>query len=327
MLLMGLLVGPCASSAKPIDVRAVAVPLEENDGKRTRIGALKYLAGYELTSSDDRFDSISGFELTPDGTRLVAVTDRGFWITLNLRHDASGRLLPVSSGTLIPMLGRPGEPLTPNGHRRDAEDLTLLADGTVIVSFEHDHRIVRYGKHSQLGGPELARFPSLSHAATAPANGGVEALVALPGDRLLALREKPHDHRGSHHGWVLDREGTTRSEFTYQAADGFQPTGATRLKDGRIVLVERRFSMITGAFCRLVTFPEKAAGPGKTVTSTELARFGRPLVVDNFEAVSARLTRPGRALIYVGSDDNVRNVNQRTLLLQLAWDAPWTQGP
>ncbi len=317
LLLMWL--AACSAVATPLQVTATPVPLEKTAPNRRQVDRLEYRAGFQLSSTDDRFDSISGFELTHDRSLLIAVTDRGYWITLRLSHSPDGVLTGVAGGQILPMLGNPGEILTRNGHRRDAEDLTRLSDGTLVVSFEHDHRIVHYAPLAQLGGPQRLQMQALSHGHSAPANGGVETLVALPGDRLLAIREKAHTHDGRHHGWIVDKTGREERHFTYQGADSFEPTGACRLKDGTILLMERRFNMTTGIWGRISHFDERGARAGKKVAAIELARFGPPLVVDNFEAISAHELSADRATIYLGSDDNVRNLDQRTLLLQLEW--------
>ncbi len=63
------------AAAEPLALGARAVPLHAEDPERTRVGALRYRGGLELTSSDGRFGGLSGLLVSEDGGRMTAVGD------------------------------------------------------------------------------------------------------------------------------------------------------------------------------------------------------------------------------------------------------------
>ena len=70
-----------AVSASPvsdeIEVRTFEVILSHDDTERDTVGELKYRGGLDIRSTDRRFGGLSGLDISPDGRRLIAVTDRG----------------------------------------------------------------------------------------------------------------------------------------------------------------------------------------------------------------------------------------------------------
>ena len=99
--------------------------------------------------------------------------------------------------------------------------------------------------------------------------------------------------------------------------DGFRPTDAAALPDGRVVVVMRRLlwplPMQFGAVIALVD-PDRRDGEGRLV-ARQLVRLYPPIPVDNFEGVAVVRTGPGRVTLWVISDDNDA-VTQRSLLLR-----------
>jgi hypothetical protein len=305
-----------AQAASALPARTTAVPLSAADSARTTVGKLVYRAGLEIQVDDPRFGGISGFELTADGKTLVSVSDRGYWITLALKHDASGVLVDVPEVEIHSILGAAGQTLSKQWG--DAEEVTILADGRLLVSFEHQHRLGTFPGLSQLPSAREHAWRTPTGMQSAPPNGGIEAMTALPDGRLLAIGEKPKDASGVFGGWLLGaKQG--ESTFGYATVDGFQPTGVAVSESGEILVLERRFSMLTGIAARIVRVPLAAFEGDKTVRSVELARFGSGVICDNFEALTARRDSSGGTAIYIGSDDNYNGPEQRTLLLQLLY--------
>ncbi len=306
--------------APPVTLEATAVPIHVHDATRTTVGKLAYRAGFALRADDKRFGGLSGFELTANHRTLVGVSDRGQWLLVRVQHDAEGKLTGASEVTIHPILGTRGQRLSKQWG--DAEEVTILPSGALIVSFEHEHRLARYTAPATL---QTAREQPLAAPAgidEAPPNGGVEAMTLLRDGRLLAIGEKPHDSTGAFRGWVLHLSGAKKEPrtFRYETTDGFQPTGMALAGGDEVLILERRFSMLTGIAARLVVAKsgdfDRAEKP---VTTRELARFGGEITCDNFEALASRGLGDGRTAIYVGSDDNYSAV-QRTLLLQLLYD-------
>ena len=100
----------------------------------------------------------------------------------------------------------------------------------------------------------------------------------------------------------------------YRTAPKFLPTDAAALPNGDVLVLSRHFSVLGGARVRLERVPAGAIGAGAVLQGALVARFERPLTVDNFEGVAAVQGEDGETLVYILSDDNF-NFLQRTLLL------------
>jgi len=309
-----LLGGPARLEARGLELRPVL--LDPADPGRTRLGALEFRGGLEL--SDDQapdFGGLSALALLDQGRQLVALSDRGRVITAHLGYDARGWLVSAGELQIAPLLDVDGQPV--QGRRSDAESLAALPDGSWVVGFERRHRLMRYppGLGRADARPlELAPPPGLEQA---PANGGIEALTVLPDGRLLALEEGADDGSTDHRAWLGGgRFGWSRA--SYRTLPHFRPTDAAALADGTVLVLERRFSWLGGFATRLLAVPAGAWERPGPVSGSELARIEPPLTEDNFEGLAARPGAPGEILITLVSDDNF-NLLQRTLLLQFSW--------
>lgn len=310
LLALALLAAP--AWAEPIEIRATPVPLDTDHPERVDIGRLQFLAGFELRALHEGWGGFSDLELMADGAELRAVSDRGFYLRLPLAHDAAGRLLQPKQGDLARLIGTDGQPIS--GKRgADAEAMARISDGTLIIAFEQRHRFVRYppGRLPTETRPELLAPPEgLSRL---PANGGIEAMVALSQGRLLAFAEDPLDGDPDGIAWLRDGAGWHRLKVARSLL--FRPTAAALLPNGDVLLLERRFTLIGGVAARLSRVSAGAIRPGGLVTPHPLAELASPLTVDNFEGVAVGRGGPGQAIVYLMSDDNT-NALQRTLLLQ-----------
>ena len=104
----------------------------------------------------------------------------------------------------------------------------------------------------------------------------------------------------------------------YRPPEGFDPTDAAQLPDGRILILNRRFaldSLFTGV---LVLLDPSAMRKGDVLTGRVIARFEPPVISDNYEGLSVAMEN-GRPIIWIVSDDNYERW-QRTLLLKFALD-------
>ncbi len=301
------------AAAQPVEIVARRVPLERDEPGRTRAGPLEFRGGLHLTSPDPRFGGLSGLLISADGTRMSALSDAGHWLTARLRYEETGRLAGLAGAAIGVLRGPGGAPL--HGKReRDAEALARLPDGSLAVSFERNHRIWRYpaGAEPLRGAPSpLPGPPGLERLRR---NSGIEALATLADGALLAVVEgAPGDRESPAYLW---RGGAWRV-LRYRRHGRFRPSGATRLPDGGLLLIERRFNVIDGLAVRLRRIPAESVRAGAILEGEEIAVLRPPLSLDNLEGVAARRSAAGRTLVYLVSDDNF-NPLQRTLLLVFA---------
>ncbi len=303
------------SAARPLALGVAPVPLNAERPGADAAGALRFQGALVLTARDRRFGGISGLAASPDGRRLIFVTDRGDWITATPRHDGRGRLVGLDQAETGALIGPDG--LVPGGKRnRDAESIARL-DGGYVVSFEHRHRLWRYRATATPFAAPPTEIPLPADLYGAPPNGGIEALAALGDGRLLALAEKFPKDRSYLRGWIWTR-GLWRG-FRWRREGLFHPTGAVLLPGGDLLVLERRFTFLGGFAARLVRLDPATIKPGALVTGREIARIEPPLIAENFEGIAALRAPGGGIRLYLISDDNFHPL-QRTILVQFALD-------
>lgn len=297
--------------AGPVAVEAVPIELDPGNPDRDRLGGLNFLGGFQLSSKDSRFGGLSGLALSADGKMLYAVSDRGYWLSAQLRHDPSGRLTGFGSWEIGPLLTPEGAAVS--GRLRDAEGLAVERDGSFIVSFEQVHRLWRYPPPPAGFFSPPQALPTPAELAQAPSNGGLEGVTLLPDGRLLIITEEYENADGSLKAWLMD-EGQIAS-LSYLPSDGFRPTDLAALASGDVLLLERRHSWISGWAARIQRLSGASLRDGATLKGEEIARLESPLTVDNFEGIAVREDPAAGTLLYLISDDNYSPF-QRTLLLQ-----------
>lgn len=334
-----------AVTSRPVNLHAANRPAE-------RVGRLGYRGGLVLRSKDARFGGFSALAISADGRTLTALSDKGFWLTATLSYDADGRLAGLGGATIGRLVGPGGRRL--RRHESDAESLARLPGGGYAVAFEHAHRIRLYTAPLQALAAHPRRMPQPPDLAAAPRNGGIEALTRLADGRLLAITERMKAPRNSGAGgtggekgaangdsgkatvgWVF--EGKRWRRLSYALTGSFVPTGAATLPSGDVLMLERRFSLLSGVAARLQIVARDAIRAGARLEGTEIARLAPPYTVDNFEGVAVRLAPAAKrgkkgaggkgagekseTLIYLISDDNF-NPLQRTLLLMFVLEPP-----
>jgi hypothetical protein len=282
------------------------------------------MGGLSVRSADPRFGGLSDLRVSPDGGRLLAVSDCGSGLTASLTYGPDGRLVGLADARLIDLGsggGRVGEV--------DAESLVAGRE-SLEVGFEGRGGLRAYGSEPAFSAP-VRRLPTPPGLEACAWNGGLETMTATAdGGRFLAC-EASRGTSATVPAWVGRGASWAALEYPLQFDGGwmgepFRPTGAALLPDGDLLVVERRFPPAAARVVRLSRASVDASGP---LRPAEVARIEAPLTIDNFEGVEARRDAvTGRTLVYLVSDDNgcskrgARRVPglQRTLLLMFALD-------
>lgn len=303
-LLAALAITPLA--AAPIEITATPVPLNDKDPAQATAGKLKYRGGVALKSPEGRFGGFSALAVSADGQRLIAISDKGRRLDAKILYTPEGNLAGLAEADLGSLAGEDGRPLSLPSER-DAEGMAVGPAGEVIVSFERDHRFLRYLPGQAI--PE--RIPEPEELKFAPGNGGVEGIAFLKDGRLLAIAEELK--RGNRAvGWVSD--ATSWSPLTYALDDGFAVSDLTALPSGDILALERRYTLRLATVVRVRRIPAATIVPGADLNPELIAELRPPLTMDNMEGLAARQDADGRTLVYMISDDNFTFL-QKTLLL------------
>lgn len=321
LLLLGTSIGmtrsePVLRAQSEARSRIVATPvaLDPRGGRRS-VGALRYVAGYALTSADPRFGGISAMSLTPDG--FVALSDGGtvMWITAKPgtgRRPSALRLLPLPAG--------PGDSTVKAD--RDSEAMTTDARGHIWVAYERHNSLWRYSPgfgraEGNRAPPEMARWRL---------NSGAEAMARLPDGRFLLFSEgagrapntSPGTSPNTSEVLIFDRDPVDpRAKGVragYRLPAGFSVTDAALLGDGRLMTLHRSFSISHGVAASVGIVDLDAFTAGAIVTPRIVATLRPPFTVDNMEALAVEHVG-ARTFVWIASDDNFIAL-QRTLLMR-----------
>ena len=316
LLLLLLLLNVGQGRAIEIELLTSSVPLNYEDINQRTVGPMLYRGGLKLSANDERFGGFSALLISEDGHRLLAASDKGMWFSATLLYDAEGNLSDAGTARLAPITGLDGKPLS--GRYRDAEALARDTDGAILVAFEQHHRILRFMPPAELDAHALTASRPKSIAVPKElnefnSNAALEGLVTLADGGLLLLTEGLDNQRLGKPGWVL-RDGAPAKRFEFYRTPRFRPTGAARLPDGDILVLERRFTLIGGVAALLKRVPKKLISLDTRLEGTELIQILSPLTIDNMEGLAVRRDNSGRTIIYLISDDNY-SMFQRTLLL------------
>lgn len=296
----------------PLAINAEPVPIDFTAPDRERIGALRFLGGWALTSEDPDFGGISALALTDAG--FVAIGDAGGLFRFVLSPD--GRITRAEVGALPDGPRRDGDGGSEAEKRdRDAESAAFDSrTGRFWIGFEGADAVWRY--NAALTAAEANR--DLPLARSWPNNGGAEALVRLPDGRFLIFSEAGDGPADSREALLFagdpSEPGPDPIRFGYRPPDDHRITDAALLPDGRLIILNRRFTMLEGVSVVVTIAALDAIAEGAILEGREIARFAPPLTIDNMEAIVVE--RDGdRTIVWMASDDNF-NPLQRTLLLK-----------
>ncbi len=306
--------GPVEISAQPI------TSFQREKPDRVRFGRLEWRGGLVLTSPSPDFGGLSGLIMDPEGRQILAISDAGTWLTADVAY-AGEKPTGLRNARIGPLLGAGGRPLSRLGDR-DAEGLTLaggsFGKGTVLISFERNHRIVRYPLSERGLGAPTGFLKRPAEAARMDRNRGFEAVAVLKGGPLkgstVAFAERFLDPRGHHTGWIWTGEEPRKLYLVNR--DGFDITDAASLDDGTLLVLERRFRWLEGVKMRLRLVRPREIVPDAVIEGETLLEADMAFEIDNMEGVSVHRGARGETVITLISDDNFNHLLQRTLLLQ-----------
>ena len=302
-----------------VAVSTVPVDLRSADPSDRRLGNLIYRGGVSVVPADEAFGGLSAFKISADGSRFVSVEDNGHWASGALTYDAKGDLTGVADVRVSPMLKPDGKPLS-GKIEGDSEGLAFAdpfdLKGDAFVSYERDNRVLRYDFAASGGRSTGVAIAMPEEIAKLRENSGLEVLASLSDGRLVAMGEEgfANDNEDSP-GWVVDPATGASVRFTIKRNLPYALTDATLLPDGRLLVLSRRFSPLTGPGAELRVFDPASLVEGATVEGQLVATMFGGVTVDNMEGLAARKTADDKTLIYVVSDDNFQRPLQRTLIM------------
>lgn len=297
-----------ASVVKAPDSKSIVtferVALDRDHPERRDFDRLELLGMWRLASNNPYFGGISSIRIR--GGEVLALSDASYVFRFNI--DERRRQAPMRVRQL------PGI-YTSRHPDRDAESMaTDPATGMMWVAFEASNTIRRYSPNL---GAKKAWVAPVAMAGW-PDNQGPEAFVHLPDGRFIVLSEASPGPGESIEALVFPGDpidnGRSTRRFYYKPPAGFSPTDAALLPDGRVLVINRRFTISEGVSAKVSIFDPSQIRWDQIVPSHMVASLGPPLRIDNMEALSIE-RRKGKTIVWIASDDNF-NPFQQTLLMK-----------
>lgn len=262
-------------------------------------GRAQYIGSYTWPAAQHGYGGFSGLEVSADGSRFTAISDRG-GITQGTFTRQDGRITGATSDPVRDLLDPRGR--VQGAHVHDAEGLAIRDDGRIFVSYENRHRVWAYLTLD--AAAQLPRAPAFRNLQT---NSGLEALAVDSRNRLYAIPERSGKLTRPFPVWRYDpaRE-TWAHSHDLPRRGGFLAVGADFGPDGLLYLLEREFTG-WGFRSRVRRF----ALSETDVTSEETLLETPTLRHDNLEGIAVWRDKDGAIRLTMVSDDNFRGF-QRT---------------
>lgn len=311
---LALLFSLSASVASPTSgslvVTFTPVPLDRDRPGRRQFGAFTLLGAWRLDTASPYFGGVSSMHA--DRGAFIALSDSA--LTFRFSFDGRQQTSALAIGRLAGIFSRDNP--SPD---RDTESMTWdPASGSIWIGFESSNAIRRYS-------PGLAikeKWVAPAAMKTWPVNQGAEVLARLADGRFIAISEAAPGPGGSRQAVLFSRDPThpdTKSQiFYYRPPPGYDPTDAAQLPDGRLLVLNRHFSIFDGMSAVVAVVDPDDIAPDRVVDGKIIATLAPPLNIDNMEAVSIEQVE-GQVIVWIASDDNF-NPLQQTLLLKFRLD-------
>jgi hypothetical protein len=215
------------------------------------------------------------------------------------------------------LLGPDGRPITARGWF-DTESVAL--DGSLVyVGLERVNQVLRFDftrAFTRAHGEPIALPPA---ARKLPYNKGIEALVVVPkgnqplAGTLIAISESGLDAQGNILGFLIG--GKSPGQFAIRRTDDFDVSDAVVLPSGELLVLERKFSWLSGVGIRIRRIALSSIAPGALIDGPAIFNADLGHEIDNMEGIDAHVTPEGDTVLTLVSDDNF-SIIQRNLLLQ-----------
>lgn len=306
---------PPLREVKTIPLVAQPFVLNRKNPEQKTFGKLKWLGGLVLSSPSSYFGGVSGLVLTNNGRDMLAITDRGQWVSARIRYQGD-QPVAMRDGRMGPLLNIKGNLFNRRGYL-DAEAITPLRPKRYLIASEQWHaiRVFSASKKQLDRQVSLVRLPPAMRKMEK--NKGLEALDVFRSgpykDWMLAFSEFYESRDGYLTGWLL--KGRRIHPVYLKNMDDYNITDIAILEDNSVLVLERYFRISTGVKMRIRHIKAGAIKPKAKLYGTVLLDLDRNYRIDNMEGLSVHTNSRGKRVLSLISDDNF-NFFQRTLFMQ-----------
>uniref|UniRef100_A0A7S2WY10 Phytase-like domain-containing protein n=2 Tax=Chloropicon primus TaxID=1764295 RepID=A0A7S2WY10_9CHLO len=311
------------AAAKKVKVKEERI--QQLDLEPGHFAGLEFMGGLILHAKDDHFGGWSGIVTKREGREVVAVSDKGYWLNMTLSYAEGGRApMEVTGAWTYPLLDPEGNPLKKKAWA-DAESVVFGSRGDLLVSFERNHRIVRYDNVTAPATTDSAlTLASEILSKHCNYNGGPEAIETYEDHLIMFCEDAIDGYDTSFQGWLVPLQpapgAREKSELGYsrrlfmKITDGFRPTDFAMLDSGDLLILERMHDGHRTGF-RLEVIPRKylaATGEEALVVPARAAEAWQSPSnpVDNMECLSVDQLEGGKVRVNLMSDDNFSSKQQ-----------------
>ncbi|MEP6355434.1 MAG: esterase-like activity of phytase family protein [Hyphomicrobiales bacterium] len=329
VILIGVMttVGLAQQTATADDIKKIDVTVDSFSDfqpqfpKKREFGSLLFKGGGVFAAQPRSFGGFSGMQILDQGRSLLAVSDTGLWFVADIKRNKQGEILSLENARMAPLYSGKGPRKNTLKYFVDAE--ALLTDGNdVYVAFEAINVISKYKLDTLTLKMEPTILPLPKSIDLASINKGMEALARVPGNgqlagHLVAITERGKSRLGPTFGWILNPEGSLEKTgmFTVKRDNLFDVTEAGFLKNGDLIILERRFTIADGVAMRLRRIQGDQLKAGAVLTGEVILEAGLSHRIDNMEAMSIYENSKGETVLAFMSDDN-HSLLQRTIFLE-----------
>lgn len=253
---------------------------------------LSFLSRYMWSDTREGFGGLSGLELTADGQKYVAISDRGAILSGQINRNGD-RITGATILEMSELKNRKGQSLTDKNV--DSEGLALDAKGRIFVSFEGEHIVRRYASLAVKAAP-LKRHPDFNALQD---NSSLEALAIAANGTLYTLPERSGEWERPFPVYRF-RGGTWDRILQIPRRGRYLPVGADIGPDGKFYLLERDFLWHSGFGNRIRRFSLSETGFSQE-EELLVTRFGE---YGNLEGIAVWAGADGDLRLTMVSDDN-----------------------
>jgi hypothetical protein len=306
------------SDNRPVGISIRAEPIfsfNTKDSSQRLFGSLEFRGGLVLSSSNKSFGGFSALKVQPDGEHFIAVSDRSSWLRGRIVYKGK-QPVDIADAMVAPVLEKDGKPDGRLDTESIAEDSKRLYVGlertNQILCFLYDKRDFPVYRETVEVPPEIKDLPF---------NQGLEALVFIPkkyplGRTLLAFSEKGLTKDGDLKSFLIG--GPRPGSFAVKRTQDYDISDAALMPDGSVLILERKYSVMSGVNMRIRRIPLADIKPNALVDGPAVIEADGQCQIDNMEALSVHRTRAGEIVLTLMSDDNFSPI-QRTILLQFTF--------
>lgn len=319
-------VGSAQEAPPPFDVAVEGVPFadfEPSNPDERQFGPFIFKGGVFLSSNNDDFGGFSGMHILEGGKGFIAVSDTGHWMRAEIRRDQSGVPTGIENVRMARLYSGMGRRYDDRKYLIDAEGIAV-SNGLVFVAFEAINVISQYPLDLETLQMEPTVLKLPGDIDRLDVNSGLEALAfgnvggRFEGHLLTIAEGKNDDDAQNTSGWIFKPGGTSdlAGEFKLENNDLFYVTETGFLKNGDLIVLERRFTISTGVGMRIrrvkaANIKADAVLKGKIVFEAGLAHR-----IDNMEAMSIYENDKGETVLAFLSDDN-HSLLQQTIFFEM----------